>query len=52
MGLDPRTVDQLTMPEFAVMFEGFASFHGAGPKDVTREEYEAVLAEEIAAGRA
>lgn len=34
------------------MFSGFAEFHGGGEPEITRDEYEAVLAEEIAAGRA
>lgn len=52
MGLDARRVDALTLPEFRAMLDGFASFHGGGSTDVSRDEYEAILAEEMAAGRA
>jgi len=51
MGLDPRRVDALTLGEMKVMFEGFAAMHGGGETGISREEYEDVLAEEIAAGR-
>jgi hypothetical protein len=52
MLVDPRRIDALALPEFRAMFSGFATFHGGGNSEISRDEYEAVLAEEIAAGRA
>lgn len=52
MGLDPRRVDLLTLTEFRAMFAGFAAFHGSEQAAISRSEYEAILAEEMAAGRA
>lgn len=50
--LDPRRVDALTLAEFRAMFAGFAQFHAGAQDEISRDEYEAVLAEEMAAGRA
>lgn len=43
----------MTVPELAAFLEGFAAFHCPPAEDVpSDDEYLAVLAEEIAAGRA
>lgn len=55
MGLTPRQVDALTLPEMAAMFEGFRQFHsGKSPDDEPDEPsldaFYAARAEAMAAG--
>jgi hypothetical protein len=54
MGLTPRQVDALTLPEMAAMFEGFRRFHG-GEEEADAPDEDAffqALAEARAAGQA
>ncbi len=55
MGLTPRQVDALTLPEMAAMFEGFRQFHAGGKPDEEPDEpsldaFFAARAEAMAAG--
>ena len=54
MGLTPRQVDALTLPEMAAMFEGFRRFHGGEDRADAPDEDEffRALAEARAAGQA
>jgi hypothetical protein len=55
MGLTPRQVDALTLPEMAAMFEGFRQFHSGAkpdeePEDPSLDAFFAARAEAMAAG--
>lgn len=54
MGLTPREVDALTLPEMAAMFEGFRRFHGGQEEAEAPDEGEffRALAEARARGQA
>lgn len=55
MGLTPRQVDALTLPEMAAMFEGFRQFHSGNnpdddPEEPSLDAFFAARAEAMAAG--
>ena len=53
MGLSPRQVDALTLPELAAMFDGFRRFHGAAeqPDEPDVDAFYQALAEAQANGQ-
>jgi hypothetical protein len=52
MGLSVRDVRESPLPALTASFGGFAEFHGGKKNDVSDDEFLAVLAEEMEAGRA
>lgn len=44
MGLSPRDMDLLTLPEMAAMMDGFAQFHGGKESDAEEAEFAAMEA--------
>lgn len=51
MGLSQEQVRKTSVPAFHAALEGFAQFNGGKPDGPTDDEFMAVLAEEIEAGR-
>lgn len=57
MGLTPRQIDALTLPELAAMFDGFRRFHSGKdeadePDEPDMDEFYRALAEAKANGQA
>lgn len=54
MGLTPRQIDALTLPELAAMFEGFRRFHSGEERaeEPDMDEFFRALGEAQAAGQA
>lgn len=54
MGLTPRAIDALTLPELAAMFEGFRRFHAGEtpPDEPDMDEFFRALGEAQARGQA
>ncbi len=56
MGLTPRQIDALTLPELAAMFDGFRQFHGGAsddaPEEPSLDAFFAHRAEALASGQA